>query len=55
VKKEYYDSSIYYGEIDNHNQKRSGQGIYVYNHGDVYMGSWKDNILVKGVYIFKNG
>lgn len=55
IKKEYYDNSVYYGEVDLNNQKRSGHGIYVYTHGDIYFGLWKDNSLAEGSYIFKNG
>jgi hypothetical protein len=54
IKKEYFDGSSYYGEL-NANNKRDGSGIYVYNNGDIYFGSWKDNVLVDGNYLFRNG
>lgn len=54
MKKEYFDGSLYYGEL-NPNGKRNGMGIYIYNNGDVYFGSWKDNTLVDGNYLFRNG
>lgn len=34
---------------------REGTGIYSYSHGDVYFGEWKDNALINGTYMFKNG
>lgn len=54
-RKSYYDGNIYYGEIDKLTQKREGLGIYAYHFGDVYFGLWKDNLIVEGMYIFRNG
>jgi hypothetical protein len=54
VKKEYLDNHVYYGEIDGSNHKRYGLGMYLYSQGDLYFGNWKDNVLVDGIYIFKN-
>jgi hypothetical protein len=54
VKKEYLDGGIYYGELDEVSHKRQGLGMYFYTHGDVYFGNWKENVLIDGIYIFKN-
>lgn len=40
TKKDYYDKTIYYGEINQMTQKRTGLGIFVYPVGDIYFGLW---------------
>lgn len=54
IKKEYLDNSTYYGELEPVYHKRYGLGMYQNTNGDLYFGNWKDNVLVDGIYIFKN-
>ncbi len=55
IEKTLPDGSIYEGEILIGGSKE-GQGIMVFNKGDVYMGSWKDDKFNgDGIYIFSNG
>ncbi len=52
--KVYVDRSKYIGEFLN--ERRNGEGIYYYNNGDVYGGSWKDDVFEGfGFYIFASG
>lgn len=55
TRKEYYDKSLYLGEVDDSNQKRDGLGMYVYSQGDIYFGKWQQNTLLEGDYLFRNG
>ncbi len=52
----YPDGGIYIGQINNTTKLREGKGIYTYQCGDIYLGSWKDDIFHgQGIYIFTNG
>ena len=55
ISKEYFDRSIYFGQVEPVSQKRSGSGIFLCPSGDIYFGIWENNNLNKGVYLFKNG
>jgi len=46
---------VYYGGVSPLSNKRTGLGIYLYPSGDIYFGTWLENQLVDGTYIFKNG
>jgi hypothetical protein len=52
--KVYVDLSKYKGEFLD--QKRHGVGIYYYTNGDIYAGSWRDDVFEGyGCYIFSSG
>ena len=52
--KVYVDRSKYKGEFLE--DKRHGVGIYYYSNGDVYGGSWRDDLFEGfGFYIFASG
>lgn len=52
----YPDGGIYIGQLNNTTKLREGKGIYTYQCGDIYLGSWKDDIFHgQGIYIFTNG
>ena len=52
--KVYVDRSKYKGEFLK--GKRHGTGIYYYTNGDIYGGSWKDDVFEGyGFYIFASG
>jgi hypothetical protein len=52
----YPDGGIYIGQINNSTKLREGKGIYTYQCGDIYLGSWKGDIFHgQGIYIFTNG
>lgn len=52
----YPDGGIYIGQLNSTTKLREGKGIYTYQCGDIYLGSWKDDIFHgQGIYIFTNG
>ena len=52
--KEQYSKSYYVGEFKDN--KKHGQGSYVWDHGDKYTGEWKNGQRTgQGTYIWSNG
>ena len=51
----YPDKSSYLGQI-NQEKLRSGRGQYTEPEGDVYFGTWKDDMYHgEGIYLYGNG
>lgn len=52
IKEKYF--GIYIGEYSN--ERKNGQGVYIYDYGDKYIGDWKDGLESgRGTYFDKNG
>ena len=52
----YDDQGVYKGEVKWDEDKRDGEGEYVWNTGSVYIGQWKDDVIEgKGENFYTNG
>ena len=53
---EYYSNGKIKYEGDYINDKREGNGKYIYENGEYYLGQCKNNLKHgKGIYYYKNG
>lgn len=50
---QYLKGGTYNGEFSA--SKRSGNGTFIWQNGDKYVGTWKDDNMDEGTYTFKNG
>ena len=54
VRRVYSNDSIYLGEVVE--DDRHGNGLYVFESGDIYYGRWcRNKMSGAGKYIYKNG